>query len=434
MVRPLGQTIDLASEEGPDQQQEREEEGGCCRDGASSVVRDAVSHTSIPPEYVSTDVEAFDPACYQNDPEWTEGNTPYSHLCHCMDVLCGTKKRLLITATLTNGFRALLASSTHVQRDLLHALQLLTLDELIKAGVEGGIANQDDDMPPLSSSKGKSGGDGRESSASTSTAGGVGGASVSSALMEAVGTSKAALRALYRQHGDLGDAALECIGGASSRSDKKKTEFWGAAPAPTTMHRAGTGPPPGLTVTGVVLALRAVADETPGKGVVLRKKNRMVDLLRKCRGSEIRFMTRTMLGLLRIGASSTTIVNALARAAVFEHYRTHPDAARNESAFKDGKSKPKATKKRKRPLNSRAGTTVFPSAAVLKDAEEVLSRAFNACPSWERTVALLLSNDGLDAMSSFRDLSTLLHPGIPVKPMLAKVFYKRHFDLHWWWW
>jgi hypothetical protein len=35
----------------------------------------------------------------------------------------------------------------------------------------------------------------------------VGGATVSAALMEVTGTSRTTLRALYKQHGDLGDVA-----------------------------------------------------------------------------------------------------------------------------------------------------------------------------------------------------------------------------------
>jgi ATP-dependent DNA ligase len=248
----------------------------------------------------------------------------------------------------------------------------------------------------------------------------VGGASVSSALMEALGTTKAALRALYRQHGDLGDAALACVGGASVHLTKKAS-FWGgaavaaaAASSAVPTERRPNAKPPILTVTGVVQALRAVADETPGKGVVVRKRKRMVDLLRKCRGSELKFMTRTMLGLMRIGASTTTILNALARAAVFESYRVHPNR-RQESGSGTG------ARLSARSAKTRSSTGALPSAATLHDAEQALNRAFNACPNWERTVDLLLSNDGIDPMSAFRDLSHLLQPGIPVKPMLAKV-------------
>jgi DNA ligase-1 len=239
----------------------------------------------------------------------------------------------------------------------------------------------------------------------------VGGASVSSALMEALGTTKAALRAFYRQHGDLGDAALECVGGASVHL-KKKAPFWGGAAASSAVPMERPHATLVLTVTDVVQALRAVADEKPGKGVLLRKRKRMVDLLRKCRGSELKYMTRTMLGLMRIGASTTTILNALARAAVFESYRVHPNRRLGESEKKsNGKS-----------AKIRSSTTgALPSATTLHDAEQALNRAFNACPNWERTVHLLLSNDGIDPMSAFRDLSHLLQPGIPVKPMLAKV-------------
>ena len=112
---------------------------------------------------------------------------------------------------------------------------------------------------------------------------------------EVTGVSRAALRSAYKDEGDLGDVA--CLFKAS--------------------QRLLLALPP-LTLEKVVDGLAALGRED-GPGSLQRKQARVKAMLRACRGPETRYLVRTLLQCMRIGANRTSVLQALARAAVFHH-------------------------------------------------------------------------------------------------------------------
>ena len=105
-------------------------------------------------------------------------------------------------------------------------------------------------------------------------------------------------------------------------------------------------------------------------------------MLRACRGPETRYLVRTLLQCMRIGANRTSVLQALARAALFHH----------EGA---------------------AGAP--PTEERLKAAVERFERAYNLCPDLEALVSQL-ATEGVDATCA----GVRIKAGVPVKPMLAK--------------
>ena len=118
----------------------------------------------------------------------------------------------------------------------------------------------------------------------------VSGSAVSKAVMSVTGVSSTQLRHAYRQVGDLGDAS-ECF----LRNQRLLIE-----PTP-------------LTIVKVYEALEHIAAEG-GKGSQTGRQTLMVNLLRSCKSSEMRFLVRTLLGNMRLGANIRTVLSALARA------------------------------------------------------------------------------------------------------------------------
>jgi DNA ligase-1 len=113
---------------------------------------------------------------------------------------------------------------------------------------------------------------------------------VSSAISEVTAVSRKRLSEMYRQLGDLGDVAEAC----------KSTQTLLLKPQP-------------LTVAGVMASLRALAT-IQGQGSNARKLRAVAVLLRACREGETKYLVRTLIAALRVGANETTIVSALAKA------------------------------------------------------------------------------------------------------------------------
>ncbi|KAK3001743.1 hypothetical protein RJ639_020275, partial [Escallonia herrerae] len=158
----------------------------------------------------------------------------------------------------------------------------------------------------------------------------IGGSIVAAALEEACGTSRSKVRDLYNSLGDL--------------------EF--------------------------------VSEQTGGKSTA-RKKSLIVNLMRACRETEMKFLVRTLVRNLRIGAMMRTVLPALAQAVVMASFR-HEGTVNN-----------------------------------LKEQFQVLStavvEAYNVVPNLDLLVPSLMDK-------RIRFSSTLpMVPGIPIKPMLAKV-------------
>ena len=118
----------------------------------------------------------------------------------------------------------------------------------------------------------------------------VSGAAVCKAIVSVTGVSSAQLRTAYRQTGDLGDASDRFL-----RNQRLLIE-----PTP-------------LTIVAVHEALQKIAAEE-GKGSQTGRQTLIVKLLRSCKSSEIRFLVRTLLGNMRLGANIRTVLSALAMA------------------------------------------------------------------------------------------------------------------------
>lgn len=118
----------------------------------------------------------------------------------------------------------------------------------------------------------------------------VSGSAVSKAVMNVTGVSSTQLRHAYREVGDLGDASERFL-----RNQRLLIE-----PTP-------------LTIVSVYEALQQIASEG-GKGSQTGRQALMVKLLRSCKSSEMRFLVRTLLGNMRLGANIRTVLAALAMA------------------------------------------------------------------------------------------------------------------------
>eukprot|EP01026_Neomeris_dumetosa_P071609 TRINITY_DN72487_c0_g1_i1.p1 TRINITY_DN72487_c0_g1~~TRINITY_DN72487_c0_g1_i1.p1 ORF type:complete len:209 (+),score=23.55 TRINITY_DN72487_c0_g1_i1:84-710(+) len=117
----------------------------------------------------------------------------------------------------------------------------------------------------------------------------VGGSSVVNAIVESLGVSRAKIREMYKELGDLGDIAQECRQGQTMLFQPKK-----------------------LTIQGVFDKLHQISKEQ-GSGSVERRHKIMVSMLCATRKCETRFLVRTLISNLRLGASWRTIIPALAK-------------------------------------------------------------------------------------------------------------------------
>ncbi|XP_062107460.1 DNA ligase 6-like isoform X2 [Humulus lupulus] len=252
---------------------------------------------------------------------WRDGQrAPYLHLARTFDLLENEKGKIKATSMLCNMFRSLLALSPE---DVLPAVYLCT--NKIAADHENKELN-------------------------------IGGGLVTSALEEACGTSRSKLREMYNDLGDLGDVAQAC----------RQTQTLLAPPSP-------------LLIKDLFSTLQKISVQT-GSGSTSRKKNLILNLMRSCREKEMKFLVRTLIKNLRIGAMMRTVLPALAQAVVM-----------NSSPHESSKDE----------LQSFSGAVV---------------EAYNVVPSLELIVPSLMNN-GIGFSSSTMSMI----PGIPIKPMLAKI-------------
>lgn len=194
----------------------------------------------------------------------------------------------------------------------------------------------------------------------------IGGSTVSSAITDALGISRNGIRELYTSLGDLGDVAAHC----------KRKQATLIEPAP-------------LSVSRVYDSFYSIASES-GAGSSNRKKQILTKLLRSSKESEIKYLVRTAVANLRIRAGWKSIIPALAKAIAIHKKQAKGDGTIDISSFPDKES-----------LNQAANTSLD---------------AFYLCPNLEQLI---------DTMNNFdiEDWSThcSLTPGIPIKPMLAKI-------------
>ncbi|KAL1622207.1 hypothetical protein SLS56_008879 [Neofusicoccum ribis] len=121
---------------------------------------------------------------------------------------------------------------------------------------------------------------------------GLGGSAISKALIKVCGLNSAGLKSLYNKYGDAGDVAFEA---------KKRQSFTLRKPKP-------------LTIKSVYDSLVKIAN-SKGQGSQEVKQRIVERLLQDSRGAEeSRYIVRTLVQHLRIGAVKTTMLIALSRA------------------------------------------------------------------------------------------------------------------------
>jgi len=121
---------------------------------------------------------------------------------------------------------------------------------------------------------------------------GLGGSAISKALKKVCGLDNAGLKALYDKHGDAGDVAFEA---------KKRQSF--------TLRK-----PKSLSVKSIYQSLVKIAN-SKGNGSQDFKQRIVERLVQDARGAEeSRYIVRTLVQHLRIGAVKTTMLIALSRA------------------------------------------------------------------------------------------------------------------------
>ncbi|KAJ3082734.1 hypothetical protein HK102_001489 [Quaeritorhiza haematococci] len=160
--------------------------------------------------------------------------------------------------------------------------------------------------------------------------------------------------------------------------------------------------PKPLSVKGVYETLRKIAS-LKGQGVVDQKTGLVKKMMVACQGEEVRYLARTLVSNLRIGAVRTTILAALSHACVMEI-----ESARDQTEGTDSKGKGKLG----------GGMNKETLKARFKVAEGILKTAFAQTPNYDILVPQLLDPEiGLGRIAEVCKCT----PGVPIRPMLGKI-------------
>lgn len=204
---------------------------------------------------------------------------------------------------------------------------------------------------------------------------GLGGSAISKALKKVCALDNAGLKSLYDKYGDAGDVAFEA---------KKRQSFTLRKPKP-------------LSIKGVYQLLVKIAN-SKGNGSVEQKQRLVERLVQDARGAEeSRYIVRTLVQHLRIGAVKTTMLIALARAFLL---------ARPKNADFPIRDIADLSKLKKEDL-----------AVVWSKAEETVKTCFARRPNYNDLVPALLEIGVCDELIVRCDLT--MH--IPLRPMLGSI-------------
>ncbi|XP_062206534.1 DNA ligase 6 isoform X2 [Phragmites australis] len=259
---------------------------------------------------------------------WTAGQpAPYLHLARTFDLVEREKGKIKTTAILCNMFRSLLALSPD---DVLPAVYLCT-----------NKISPDHENMELN----------------------IGGSLVVTALEESSGTSRSKIHEMYKTYGDLGTVAQEC----------RQNQTLLAPPCP-------------LSIRDVYSTLRKLS-LISGSGSAGRRKILVLHLIRSCREMEMKFLVRTLVRNLRIGAMMKKILPALAHAVVFDR----------KCAIG--------------PVVSLEG--IKPQ---LQSLSTEVDEAYNVIPNLDLLIPSLLREG-----PAFSASSLVMVPGTPIPPMLARI-------------
>lgn len=285
----------------------------------------------------------FDPQKYipdlrrQWDPEG--GNPTYAILTHCFVLVNSTQSRIKIVDTLVNLLRTIIEGDPE---SLLPAVWLAT----------NSISPPYIDIEL-----------------------GLGGSAISKGLMKVCGLDKAGLKAIYNKYGDAGDVAFEA---------KKRQSL--------TLRK-----PKALTIKGVFECLLKIAN-AKGQGCQEVKQRIVERLIQDARGAEeSRYIVRTLVQHLRIGAVKTTMLIALSRAFLLSRPPGAEFATRKQAEL---------AKLSKQEL-----------AEVYSHGEELVKASFARRPNYNDLVPTLLEIGISDELLPRCGLA--LH--IPLRPMLGGI-------------
>ncbi|KAH7138053.1 hypothetical protein B0J11DRAFT_423981 [Dendryphion nanum] len=204
---------------------------------------------------------------------------------------------------------------------------------------------------------------------------GLGGSAISKALKKLSGLDNAGLKTLYNKHGDPGDVAFEA---------KKKQSFTLRKPKP-------------LTIKSVFESLIKISN-SKGHGST-ETKQRIVDrLVQDARGAEeSRYIVRTLVQNLRIGAVKTTMLIALSRAFML--------------------SKPRDADFETKDLQALSGLKKEELTEIYAKNEEIVKACFARRPNYSDLIPTLLEIGVCDELLLRCGLA--LH--IPLRPMLGSI-------------
>ncbi|BFZ54581.1 hypothetical protein PYCC9005_001618 [Savitreella phatthalungensis] len=276
----------------------------------------------------------FDPLAYADVAKsWTDKSVPYSLLAHTFTLTNTTKSRLLIIDYIANMLRMLVV---YAPGSLLDAVWLTT----------NAIA------PPYENIEL-----------------GLGGSIISKAIKATSGISSRDLKKLYDKWGDAGDTCFEA-----------KTKV-------RTLAK-----PAALTIRGVYKTLVEISQQK-GTGSGDKKQKLVEKLLLSARGEEARYVGRTLVQHLRIGAVKTTMLIALAKAFTVNK----PAASDAELVTLTG-------------LDKQERTDVF------KRAEQIVKNYFARKPNYNLLVPALLKGGVAELLNGDE-----IEVGTPLRPMLGLI-------------
>ena len=304
---------------------------------SSKTIEEQSTILQTTPQSLTTDPLIFDPSTYPVS-SWPKINAairkktsndestsakisaPYSFLSQAFTIIADTSSRITTINILSNMLRVLII---HAPSDILPTLWLCsnTIGASYK-GIELGIG-------PLVLTK---------------------------ALTAVSGATRQKLHQLYKDHGDWGDVAY----------------------AVKTSVRTIVEPRP-LTIAGVFNTLHTVAS-VEGKGTVNEKCKHIQRLLLAAKDNEARYIVRTCVGNLRIGAVGTTVLIGFARACVLS--LTPPLASSPPS--------PSHQKDTMEVLFRNPDDSTEELIQKMKIAEGFLKECYAQCPNWDVIVPWLL--------------------------------------------
>jgi DNA ligase-1 len=204
---------------------------------------------------------------------------------------------------------------------------------------------------------------------------GLGGSAISKALKKVYGLNPYGLKNLYDKYGDAGDVAFEA---------KKRQSFTLMKPKP-------------LTIKGVYQSLRKIA-MSKGSGSQESKQRIVEKLLQDTRGAEeSRYIVRTLVQNLRIGAVKTTMLIALARAFLY--------------------SKPEGAEFTIRSRQDLARLKKEELAEIYNRAEEIVKASYARHPNYNDLITCLLEIGVTEELL----LRCGLQLHVPLRPMLGSI-------------